>query len=59
MRLSSVHLEKQGLQEDMRRLKRRLLSVARECAHNQVILVSQQSEVAQLNKEQVGTRVFF
>uniref|UniRef100_A0A8C8IPJ4 Uncharacterized protein n=1 Tax=Oncorhynchus tshawytscha TaxID=74940 RepID=A0A8C8IPJ4_ONCTS len=53
MRLSSVRLEKQGLQEDMRRLKRRLFSVARECAHNQVILVSQQHEVAQLNKEQM------
>ncbi|XP_035619282.2 syncoilin-like [Oncorhynchus keta] len=53
MRLSSVHLERQGLQEDMRRLKRRLFSVARECAHNQVILVSQQREVAQLNKEQM------
>ncbi|XP_038828232.1 syncoilin-like [Salvelinus namaycush] len=52
-RLSSVRLERQGLQEEMRRLKRRLFSVARECAHNQVILVTQQREVAQLNKEQM------
>uniref|UniRef100_A0A674A2E1 Uncharacterized LOC115174151 n=1 Tax=Salmo trutta TaxID=8032 RepID=A0A674A2E1_SALTR len=52
-RLSSVRLERQGLQEEMRRLKRRLFSVARECAHNQVILVTQQRDVAQLNKEQM------
>ncbi|XP_042151011.1 uncharacterized protein sync isoform X1 [Oncorhynchus tshawytscha] len=52
-RLSSVRLERQGLQEEMRRLKRRLFSVARECAHNQVTLATQQREVAQLNKEQL------
>ncbi|XP_041759811.1 uncharacterized protein LOC121586865 [Coregonus clupeaformis] len=52
-RLSSVRLERQGLQEEMRRLKRRLFSVARESAHNQVILATQQREVAQLNKEQM------
>ncbi|XP_038821722.1 uncharacterized protein sync [Salvelinus namaycush] len=52
-RLSSVRLERQGLQEEMRRLKRRLFSVARECAHNQVILATQQRDVAQLNKEQM------
>ncbi|CAB1320343.1 unnamed protein product [Coregonus sp. 'balchen'] len=58
-RLSSVRLERQGLQEEMRRLKRRLFSVARESAHNQVILATQQREVAKLNKEQVGAGVFF
>ncbi|KAK6327974.1 hypothetical protein J4Q44_G00036200 [Coregonus suidteri] len=52
-RLSSVRLERQGLQEEMRRLKRRLFSVARESAHNQVILATQQREVAKLNKEQM------
>ncbi|XP_029510291.2 uncharacterized protein LOC115124932 [Oncorhynchus nerka] len=52
-RLSSVRLERQGLQEEMRRLKRRLFSVARECAHNQVTLATQQRDVAQLNKEQL------
>lgn len=52
-RLSSVRLERQGLQEEIRRLKRRLFSVARECAHNQVTLATQQREVALLNKEQL------
>lgn len=53
-RLSSVRLERQCLQEEMRRLKWRLFSVASECSHNQVILATQQREVAQLNKEQLG-----
>uniref|UniRef100_A0A8C7HKL7 Uncharacterized LOC109884259 n=1 Tax=Oncorhynchus kisutch TaxID=8019 RepID=A0A8C7HKL7_ONCKI len=52
-RLSSVRLERQGLQEEMRRLKRRLFSVARECAHTQVTLATQQREVALLKKEQL------
>ncbi|XP_010871451.2 uncharacterized protein sync isoform X2 [Esox lucius] len=53
VKLFRVYLERQGLQEETRRLKRRLFSVTRECTQNQVLLATQQRGVAQLNKEKV------
>ncbi|KAM6959053.1 syncoilin [Aplochiton taeniatus] len=47
-----VRLERQGLQDETRRLKRRLFAVAKECAHSQITLATQQLQVEQLQKEQ-------
>ncbi|KAL0961820.1 hypothetical protein UPYG_G00332120 [Umbra pygmaea] len=52
-RLSRVYLERQSLQHETRRLRRRLFSVTRECTQNQVVLATQQREEAQLNKERM------
>ncbi|XP_067112425.1 desmin-like [Osmerus mordax] len=51
-RLARARLERQGWQEETRRLKRRLFAVARDCAHSQVALATQQSDVDSFLKGQ-------
>ncbi|KAI3358411.1 hypothetical protein L3Q82_014841, partial [Scortum barcoo] len=51
-RLWKVNLERQGLQEELRKLKRRLFAMARDCAHNQVALNTQHRGVEQLKREE-------
>ncbi|KAM7372938.1 hypothetical protein PAMP_007828 [Pampus punctatissimus] len=46
-----VNLERQGVQEELRKLKRRLFAIARDCAHSQAALNTQHREVELLNKE--------
>lgn len=48
-----INLERQGLQEELRKLKRRLFTAARECAVNQVALNTQHREVGLLKREEV------
>uniref|UniRef100_A0AAY5EBA6 Syncoilin, intermediate filament protein n=1 Tax=Electrophorus electricus TaxID=8005 RepID=A0AAY5EBA6_ELEEL len=50
--LSKARLERQGLQEEMRLLKRSLFAAARDCAQSQVALLIQQKEVEQFNQAQ-------
>ncbi|XP_068431794.1 uncharacterized protein sync [Clinocottus analis] len=50
--LWKVNLERQGLHEELRRLKRRLFVVARDCAHNQAALNTQHREVELLRREE-------
>ncbi|XP_068587351.1 uncharacterized protein [Cebidichthys violaceus] len=50
--LWKVNLERQGLHEELRRLKRRLFAVARDCAHNQAALNTQHREVELLRREE-------
>lgn len=52
-RIWRVNVERQGLQEELRRLKRRLFVMARDCAHNQFALSIQHREVEQLKREEV------
>lgn len=52
-RLWKVNLERQGLQEELRKLKRRLFAMARDCAHNQVALNTQHRGVELLKREEV------
>lgn len=52
-KLWSVNLETQGLQEELRKLKRRLFTMVRECAHNQAALNNQQRETELLRREEV------
>lgn len=52
-RMWKVNLERLGLQEELRKLKRRLFTMARDCAHNQVSLNTQQREVELLRREEV------
>lgn len=52
-RIWRVNLERQGLQEEHRKLKRRLFVMARDCAHNQFALNTQHREVEQLKREEV------
>ncbi len=54
--LSKVRLEKQSLQEETLKTKRRLFIAARDCAQRQVQLELQQKEVEQLNQAQVVLR---
>ncbi|XP_070841336.1 vimentin [Chaetodon trifascialis] len=51
-RMWKVNLERQGLQEELRRLKRRLFTVARDCAQNQLSLNTQHREVELLKREE-------
>ncbi|XP_029299450.1 uncharacterized protein sync [Cottoperca gobio] len=51
-RLWKVNLERQGLYEELRKLKRRLFAMARDCAHNQAALNTQQHEVELLKREE-------
>ncbi|XP_045915536.1 uncharacterized protein sync [Micropterus dolomieu] len=51
-RMWKVNLERQGLQEELRKLKRRLFAMARDCAHNQVALNTQHREVELLKREE-------
>lgn len=52
-RMWKVNLERQGLQDELRKLKRRLFTVARDCAHNQATLNSQHHAVELLKREEV------
>lgn len=48
-----ANLEMQGLQEELRKLRRRLFAIARECAHNQFLLNNQHHQVDVLKREEV------
>ncbi|XP_031143019.1 putative golgin subfamily A member 6-like protein 3 [Sander lucioperca] len=50
--LWKVNLERQGLHEEHRKLKRRLFAMARDCAHNQAALNTQRREVEFLKREE-------
>ncbi|XP_017549513.1 syncoilin [Pygocentrus nattereri] len=50
--LSKARMERQGLQEEIRVVKRRLFFAARDCAQSQVALATQQKEVEQFNQAQ-------
>lgn len=52
-RMWKVNLERQGLQEELRKLKRRLFAMARDCAHNQFALNTQHREMELLKREEV------
>lgn len=52
-RMWKVNLETQGLQEELRKLRRRLFAVARDCAHNQFLLNNQHHQVDVLKREEV------
>lgn len=52
-RIWKVNLERQGQQDELRRLKRRLFSMARDCAQSQFSLNTQHREVEQLKREEV------
>lgn len=54
-RMWKVNLERQGLQDELRKLKRRLFAMARDCAHSQAALNNQRREVELLKREEVGT----
>lgn len=54
--LSKVSLERKSLQEETQKTKRRLFTVARDCAQRQVELELQRKEVEQLNQAQVVLR---
>ncbi|XP_037549532.1 syncoilin [Nematolebias whitei] len=51
-KLWKVNLERQGLQEDIRRLRRRLFAVARDWTYSQAALNSQRGEVELLKREE-------
>lgn len=52
-RMWKVNLETHGLQEELRKLRRRLFAVARDCAHNQFLLNNQHHQVDVLKREEV------
>lgn len=52
-RMWKVNLERQGLQDELRKLKRRLFAVARDCAEDQAALNTQHRAVELLKKEEV------
>lgn len=52
-RMWKVDLERQGLQDELRKLKRRLFTVARDCAYNQATLNAQHRTVELLKREEV------
>lgn len=54
-RMWKVNLERQGLQDELRKLKRRLFAMARGCAHSQAALNNQRREVEILKREEVRT----
>uniref|UniRef100_UPI0037E90D57 vimentin n=1 Tax=Semicossyphus pulcher TaxID=241346 RepID=UPI0037E90D57 len=51
-RIWKVNLERQGLQGELRNLKRRLFAMARDCAHSQVALNTQHRDVGLLKREE-------
>ncbi|XP_029369232.1 syncoilin isoform X2 [Echeneis naucrates] len=51
-RLWKVNLERQGLQEELRKLKRMLFIIARDCTHSQASLNNQRREVELLRREE-------
>ncbi|XP_056254527.1 caldesmon [Seriola aureovittata] len=52
-RLWKVNLERQGLQEEFRKLKMRLFVTARDCTHSQASLNNQRRETELLRREEV------
>lgn len=55
-RMWKVNLERQGLQEELRKLKMRLFVMARDCTHSQASLNNQRREVELLRREEVKKR---
>ncbi|XP_068603157.1 myosin heavy chain, muscle isoform X2 [Brachionichthys hirsutus] len=51
-RVWRVQLERQGLQDELRNVKRSLFAMARDCAQNQFTLNTQHHEVAALSEEE-------
>ncbi|XP_013883954.1 syncoilin isoform X2 [Austrofundulus limnaeus] len=51
-KLWKLNLERQNLQEELRRLKRRLFAVARDCAYSRAALNNQRGEVESLKREE-------
>ncbi|XP_034561226.1 uncharacterized protein sync [Notolabrus celidotus] len=51
-RIWTVNLERQGLHGELRKLKRRLFAIARECAHSQVALNTQRREMELLKRDE-------
>lgn len=52
-RMWKVNLETHGLQQELRKLRRRLFAVARDCAHSQFLLSNQHHQVDVLKREEV------
>lgn len=52
-RMWKVNIERQGLQDELRKLRRRFFAVARDCARNQTVLNSQHRAVELLKREEV------
>lgn len=52
-RMWKVNLERQGLQEELRKLKRRLFAMARDCAQSQFALNTQHREMELFKREEV------
>ncbi|XP_071355539.1 syncoilin [Trachinotus anak] len=51
-RMWKVNLERQGLQEELRKLKRMLFAMVRDCTHSQASLNNQRREVELLRREE-------
>ncbi|XP_008285835.1 trichohyalin [Stegastes partitus] len=51
-RMWKVNVERQGLQEELRKLKRKLFAMARDCAHSQAALNNQRREMELLKREE-------
>lgn len=56
-RMWKVNLEKHGLQEELRKLRRRLFATARDCASNQFLLNNQHHQVDVLKREAVTNSI--
>lgn len=56
-RMWKVNLETHGLQEELRRLRRRLFAIARDCAHSQFLLNNQHHQVDVLRREEVTNSI--
>lgn len=52
-----INLEAHGLQEELRKLRRRLFAIARDCAHNQFLLNNQHHQVDVLRREEVTNSI--
>ena len=52
-RMWKVNLERQDLQEELRKLKKRLFAMVRACTHSQAALNNQRREVERLKREEV------
>lgn len=56
-RMWKVNLETHGLQEELRKLRRRLFAIARDCAQNQFLLNNQHHQVDVLKREEVTNSI--
>lgn len=56
-RMWKVNLETHGLQEELRRLRRRLFAIARDCANSQFLLKNQHHQVDVLKREEVTNAI--